>query len=210
VERQEVVCSTCGVPKDESEFYTRKGKRHGRQCKKCLNTRQIAYHQSNRQAHLVAQRRANRNLKLLVLRHYGSECYCCGESDDRFLTLDHIDGNGKEHRTQVKRQSSGSYFYRWVRDQGFPPLFQVACFNCNVGRHWNGGVCPHQEKAKDSTPTSLDWQTVHHVSGLLAVSVRTLRRWNRQGRLPGRTQPRSSGGRPVLHVRASDVRTLLR
>jgi hypothetical protein len=28
--------------------------------------------------------------------------------------------------------------------QGFPDGFQTLCFNCNVGKYKNGGVCPHQ------------------------------------------------------------------
>lgn len=24
--------------------------------------------------------------------------------------------------------------------------YQLRCFNCNTGRHLNGGVCPHQER----------------------------------------------------------------
>lgn len=73
---------------------------------------------------------------------YGGECICCGEREPRFLTLDHIDGGGTRHRQEV---GWGSKFYRWLKREGFPPIVQVLCFNCNNGRHLNGGVCPHQE-----------------------------------------------------------------
>lgn len=29
---------------------------------------------------------------------------------------------------------------------GFPPEYQIQCFNCNLGRARNGGVCPHQAR----------------------------------------------------------------
>jgi len=57
-----------------------------------------------------------------------------------FLSLDHIDDNGSEHRRQVGKKK----MYQWAKDNGFPGGFQVLCFNCNLGRQVNGGVCPHK------------------------------------------------------------------
>lgn len=74
-----------------------------------------------------------------VLEHYGGECGCCGERERFFLTLDHIDGNGGEHRRQIGKTD----MWKWAYSNGYPPIFQVLCFNCNVGRYRNGGVCPH-------------------------------------------------------------------
>lgn len=71
----------------------------------------------------------------------GPVCACCGETELRFLTLDHINGGGNiERRTSIP----SSALYRRLRDRGYPPGFQVLCFNCNSGRHFNGGVCPHK------------------------------------------------------------------
>lgn len=82
--------------------------------------------------------------KLSVLSHYGGAiCKCCGERNLKFLTLDHIDGGGKEHRKQAK----GTGFYRWLIINDFPPCnLQVLCYNCNCGREKNGGICPHKEE----------------------------------------------------------------
>jgi hypothetical protein len=34
-----------------------------------------------------------------------------------------------------------------VKRQGFPKdRFQLLCHNCNMGKHMNGGICPHQQK----------------------------------------------------------------
>lgn len=73
---------------------------------------------------------------------YGRMCACCGEDNDRFLTIDHVDNNGHEMR---KEHLTGNTFYRWLIRNGFPDGFQILCFNCNIGRALNGGICPHKE-----------------------------------------------------------------
>lgn len=64
-----------------------------------------------------------------------------------FLTLDHIGGSGNDHRKEVGGSIgfSGYRFYRAMKKQGFPPTLQILCWNCNAGRHMNGGVCPHRD-----------------------------------------------------------------
>ena len=79
-----------------------------------------------------------------VINAYGGKCACCGESDIWFLTIDHIDGGGRQHR-QAIAGGGGDKFYRKLREQGFPndPPLQVLCWNCNLAKHQRG-VCPHQ------------------------------------------------------------------
>lgn len=89
--------------------------------------------------------------KLRVLSHYSLgtvACHCCGETTVSFLTLDHLNNDGKADRAGMKRM--GIAFYRKLISQGLPdrPDLAVACFNCNLGRCVNGGVCPHKEAAK--------------------------------------------------------------
>jgi len=72
----------------------------------------------------------------------GPECRCCGESIREFLVIDHIDGGGNKHRTEV---GGGLAFYRWLRKNGFPDGYQVLCLNCNWGKFINHGVCPHRK-----------------------------------------------------------------
>jgi DNA-directed RNA polymerase subunit RPC12/RpoP len=74
----------------------------------------------------------------------GARCACCGETERAFLSIDHIDNDGAEQRRNGDYGRSGTAFYQWLRKNGFPPGFQVLCMNCNVGKHRNGGVCPHQ------------------------------------------------------------------
>jgi hypothetical protein len=89
--------------------------------------------------------RLNAVLKLQVFEAYGGfKCACCGETEPLFLSIDHIDNNGSEMRRNGIHGRSGTQFYQWLRKNGFPDGFQVLCMNCNVGKHRNGGVCPHQ------------------------------------------------------------------
>jgi len=74
----------------------------------------------------------------------GYTCNCCGETESLFLSIDHINNDGAEERKSGKYNGSGSAFYGWLRKNKFPSGYQVLCMNCQVGKHKNGGVCPHQ------------------------------------------------------------------
>lgn len=65
--------------------------------------------------------------KAIVLRHYGGECEGCGENEPDVLTVDHIEGNGAEHRKEVP----ASQIHAWLIRNEFPKGFRVLCFNCN-------------------------------------------------------------------------------
>lgn len=75
-------------------------------------------------------------------------CACCGESGLPFLTLDHIDNDGKAHRRQYKGHQG---MYRALARLGFPPGIRVLCFNCNLARAAYG-VCPHVGGAAAAPP----------------------------------------------------------
>lgn len=76
----------------------------------------------------------------------GAFCACCGETVERFLSLDHIGNNGNVHRKEDKK-NAGMSLYQRLKKQGYPPGYQVLCFNCNIGRAHNGGTCPHKDAA---------------------------------------------------------------
>lgn len=85
------------------------------------------------------------DLKLACFDAYGGRhCACCGESILGFLTIDHVNNDGNEHRRTTNRQS----IYQILRREGYPPGYQVLCFNCNSGRALNGGVCPHKQDGR--------------------------------------------------------------
>lgn len=85
-------------------------------------------------------------LKDEVYAAYGGyTCACCGEDEELFLSIDHINNDGAEHKREHNLQT-GEQMYRWIRRHGFPVGFQVLCMNCQWGKRNNNGVCPHSEK----------------------------------------------------------------
>lgn len=91
------------------------------------------------------QRSRIAKLKVATFEAYGgASCACCGESTFEFLTLDHVNDDGAEHRRQIGSQG-GWTFYKYLSDQGFPEpeRYQVLCWNCNCAKQYHG-TCPHQ------------------------------------------------------------------
>lgn len=73
----------------------------------------------------------------------GAICACpyCRVTILGFLTLDHIEGND----WRKYKHRAGDKLYSELRKLRYPPGFQVLCFNCNIARFNNGGICPHNE-----------------------------------------------------------------
>jgi len=78
-----------------------------------------------------------------IIEMYGGKCACCGKTEPLFLTIDHINGGGKVHRQQFRGIQS---FYFSLKREGFSNDYRLLCWNCNSGRYFNGGSCPHQDK----------------------------------------------------------------
>ncbi len=83
-------------------------------------------------------------LRRAALVHYSGDpphCQCPGGCDVtfmEFLSIDHIDGGGRQHRLEIK----GGNIYRWLRKNNYPKGYRVLCMNCNFsfGKY---GRCPH-------------------------------------------------------------------
>jgi hypothetical protein len=80
--------------------------------------------------------------KLNFIKMYGGQCTCCGETDPRFLTLDHTKDDGNEHRKDLACNQIMAYAVKHYE----PENYQVLCYNCNCGKSTNGGICPHKDK----------------------------------------------------------------
>lgn len=88
---------------------------------------------------LVAVRRA-------ILKLYGGKCVCCGERNEVFLTLDHINNDGHRDRRQGL---NGEMLCRALLKSPRRDL-QLLCYNCN-GAKGRIGVCPHSVPSADLT-----------------------------------------------------------
>jgi len=119
-------------------------------CLRCGNT---PVHEQQRRclpcqlAENTTKRKHRASLRAQALEQYGgARCACCSETIEKFLTIDHINNDGAEHRRTLN--DKGATIYRWLKKHNYPPGYQVLCFNCNCGRQYNGGTCPHRTLAQ--------------------------------------------------------------
>jgi len=93
-------------------------------------------------------RRAGRRKKEMarlrgrLLSVYGPKCTCCGETEEQFLSLDHVHNNGSDERKRMDR----STIYRKALKSQPSGDYQILCWNCQRGKYLNGGICPHKSK----------------------------------------------------------------
>lgn len=115
------VCSKCGGELNRSSF----------RCDKC------------HREHLSHGKELWHNNRKLVLEHYGMKCVCCNITQQEFLEIDHINGDGTEHRLEI-----GRHIYEWTISNNYPNNLQILCANCNrcKGKY---GVCAHIESPRD-------------------------------------------------------------
>ena len=127
-------CTCCKQDLPLAAFYADKGTRSGLQsrCRTCTRDASLARLRAARQE---------------ALQHYGDRdlrCACCGEREEKFLVLDHINGGGPRRPGEWH---GGNVFYAWLARRGFPPGLRLLCHNCNcaMGRD---RTCPHGAAAK--------------------------------------------------------------
>ena len=153
-------CRKCGVEAS--------GKRG--LCRDCYNASQRAYRAANPDKYagyyktsyaknrqntdlMVSERKRNREYwqrlrHEAVMAYGGYSCACCGETEPLFLTIDHVNNDGAEHRRSLGEyagngKGASSSVLKWLKDNGYPEGFQVLCMNCNMGKERNKGICPH-------------------------------------------------------------------
>ena len=92
-----------------------------------------------------ARREQNFKNRKFVIQHYSNKtnkCACCGESEYKFLAIDHIAGR----RSLGQDRTVGSHrLVTWIIKNNYPEGFQILCHNCNFGKG-RLGVCPHKRK----------------------------------------------------------------
>lgn len=93
-----------------------------------------------------------RTLKEETFGAYGGQkCICCDDEHIEFLSLDHINEDGKEH-CKIFDERGGHNFYRKLKQAGYPDKdkLRVLCFNCNCARSiCSDGTCPHKESTNN-------------------------------------------------------------
>ena len=150
------LCIMCRSPSVES----------GTTCLVCKKKALQRYYDNQPEYRATAKAR-RRQLKADALAAYGGAvCVCCGEKHIEFLAIDHINGDGAEHRRALLKERgwkvsatamSGSHMYYWLRENNYPPGFQVLCANCNTAKgHAADRLCPHERErlATSSLPAA--------------------------------------------------------
>lgn len=143
----------CMLPKSDPERRKRLDKQRAQSRRDCAKVTGICprcgknpvYEFSNcegcRDKNNVRNKKKEAILKKLVFDEYGRACTCCGQNfDDKFLTLDHVNNDGRDHRKTLTTS-----IYSWAVKNKYPNTLQTHCWNCNMGKNLNGGICPHRE-----------------------------------------------------------------
>lgn len=132
-------CPRCKQQKNHLEFNKNKSRKDGLNgyCKICSDS----YRKKDLRNRAEYQRDRRRKTRSKIIQKYGGKCICCGESEEKFLSFDHVDGGGNKHRKSVGRSMK---FLRWILNNNYPKTIQLLCHNCNQAKGaW--GKCPHEE-----------------------------------------------------------------
>lgn len=101
------------------------------------------------------QRKRLLGYKRRIVDAYGGCCACCKEREITFLTVEHLQKNGMDHRKIV---ASGNLYLYLIKNNFPKEGLCILCMNCNWAER-NGWPCPHKknpsaltsaEQAKDS------------------------------------------------------------
>lgn len=152
-------CSRCGVT---PVVHT------GRICEKCLGYAaeyrkvlldqglclkcKVNPHRPNRtrcqecnDATVASNKKANVGYIEKFYELYGNACNCCGESERKFLNVDHVNNDAWIEKQEKGYRSNNISIMRRIMRSGIKDEnFQILCFNCNCGKQLNNGVCPHK------------------------------------------------------------------
>lgn len=132
--------------KEQIKKYDREYKRVKYSTDESYRLKMIERSKRGRQKYRATIEKYRRGLKQDALNAYGGKCACCGEDRYEFMAIDHIHGNGNQHR-KINKTGSGLQFYRWLKREKYPEGFRVLCHNCNqsFGLY---GYCPHHSPSK--------------------------------------------------------------
>jgi hypothetical protein len=91
--------------------------------------------------HRESRKRWRLKLKYKVIVSLGGKCECCQDKTFPFLQIDHVNKDGKKHRSEIGR--SVKMFKDMLK---FPNKYKlrVLCANCHFAIT-NLGTCPHKD-----------------------------------------------------------------
>lgn len=129
-------CPRCTLVLPSSKFHFNRKVKSGlaTYCKECDNAKR-------REDRMNGGYCSERSIKIKVIRHYSGGKMCCARckfSDIRTLTLDHINGGGNKHRSELGGCKS---VYRSLVKNNFPSGYQILCMNCQFIKRVEQNEC---------------------------------------------------------------------
>jgi hypothetical protein len=158
ITRMTKICAKCGVEKPITEFRAIEGGRYRvGDCADCARAYQRNWAKTEKGRASINKKDRNRYAKNpergkkhakdyrarrweRILDIYGRACACCGETEQAFLTIDHLNNDGTQDR---KFHGGNENFRNWLQHQPKLEQYQTLCWNCQWGRRIKG-ICPHQ------------------------------------------------------------------
>lgn len=131
--------SSCDLNKKTNKPYYYCDSHRNRRNNKGRNNYKINGGQQNKR-----NKEYNKRLRDKFLNLYGAKCSCCGEGFEPFLTLDHVQGDGKRERTTANGKPANPYnAYRNAIKKIDNDRYQILCMNCNFAKGTLGEcACP--------------------------------------------------------------------
>lgn len=156
------VCKACGKRqsngwrKSHAERSSEHSKKYYWQNPEVRRQKRREYAEAHREYEQQRGRLYSRLLKDDLIAAYGGCCSCCGEARREFLSIDHVNGDGKAHRAAVSNGRTNRRLYLWFKRNGYPKdAYRLLCMNCNFS-FGHAGYCPHQTDPTFSEPPVLD------------------------------------------------------
>jgi len=141
--KKEGLCPRCRKPANPNRVY----------CAGCyvkIQAATVEYRKTHQDQHRKANRAyGQRHMKVIcersarryrkcrqeIITHYGAHCVWCGETNPIFLTIDHVNDDGAQKQ---EVEGTGTTFFKYIKDHGFPPDYQILCYNCNCAKEFSG------------------------------------------------------------------------
>jgi hypothetical protein len=95
-------------------------------------------------ANLNARKHTKRR-RVMIVKLFGGKCVCCGESHIEFLSIQHKNNDGAEHRRRIGMGGT----YNWIRKntEEAKKTMELMCMNCNSSLGFFH-YCPHKTMSK--------------------------------------------------------------
>lgn len=112
-------------------------------CRECKRLYYRKYYARNVGKALASAKRYYTALRAEFLSVYGGKCECCGETEPKFLTMEHRHGTGWKDRREIGNTYN---ILASLKRRGWPKEdIGILCFNCNCAKAFYK-KCPHNKE----------------------------------------------------------------